>query len=357
MDKKILPLILFFVFCYPPSGHGQWKMFEHRYEYTPGDVLQASEFIEKKGYWEGYRDGKLAGYVFLSKDWTEKLIGYSGKHMETLIGMDTGGIITGVKVLFHSEPIVLIGLKENNYLDFLRQYSGKNIRENVTVGKGISLDAITGATVTAVVQNAIIFKSARKVASLTGMIEYSKGPERRISRKFSEFSWKDLLKSEAIKKIAVTSRELGMEGRENYLDLYFGIATVPSIGLNVLGEKLYSETMNRLDKGESTIVVFSKGKGSFKGSGFARGGIFERFNIEQQERGYTFRDSDYTILTGIKAKGAPEIKEGGLFIIRGDDFNEGSQFRFNLVLPYRVGGKKEFKSFSSNYKIPDRFLE
>jgi NosR/NirI family nitrous oxide reductase transcriptional regulator len=332
-------------------------MFEHRYDYKPGDVLQASEFIEKKGYWEGYRDNKLVGYVFLSKEWTEKLIGYSGKHMETLIGMDRDGIITGVKLLFHSEPIVLIGLKEKNYLDFLEQYPGKNMRQTLTVGKGLSMDAITGATVTAVVQNAIIFRSAMKVASQTGMIEFAEDTKRKISKDFTMLSWKELLNSGAIKNIRVTSKELGQEGKDNYLDLYFGIATVPSIGRNVLGDKLFKETTGRLEKGESAIFVFSRGTGSFKGSGFARGGMFERFNIEQQARGYSFRDRDYRSLNDIKAKDAPAIKEGGLFIIRGEDFNEGGQFKFNLVLPYRIGGKKEFKSFSIEYKIPDRFLE
>jgi NosR/NirI family nitrous oxide reductase transcriptional regulator len=357
MKKKILLIILIFGFCYPLTGHSQWKMFEHRAEYKHGDVLQASKFVDKKGYWEGYIDDELAGYVFISKDWTEKLIGYSGKHMETLIGMDANGIITGVKVLFHSEPIVLIGLKEKNYLDFLDQYPGKDMRQDLTVGKGISMDAITGATVTAVVQNAIILRSARKVASQTGLIEYVKGTKRRISEKFAELSWNELLSSEAIKNIRVTTKELGIEGKDLYIDLYFGIVTVPSVGRNVLGDKLFKETINRLNKGESAIFIASKGKGSFKGSGFARGGIFERFSIEQQDRGYAFKDSDYNILTDIKAEDAPSIKEGGLFIVRGKDFESSNPFKFNLVIPYRIGGKKEFKSFSVEYQIPDRFLE
>ncbi len=120
---------------------------------------------------------------------------------------------------------------------------------------------------------------------------------------------------------------------------------------------LHQSSTGRLEKGESAIFVFSRGKGSFKGSGFARGGIFERFNIEQQDRGYAFKDRDYRILTDIKAKGAPSIKEGGLFIVRGVDFESTSPFKFSLVLPYRIGGKKEFKSYSAEYNIPERFLE
>ncbi|GAF87404.1 unnamed protein product, partial [marine sediment metagenome] len=213
-----------------------------------------------------------------------------GKYMETLIGFDTDGIITGIRLLFHSEPIVLIGLKEKNYQTFLKQYPGKNIKEDYSIGKGISMDAVTGATVTVVVQNAIIFRSARKVATEAGMIEYAKGTKRRISKKFTELSWEELIKSGAIKNIRVNSRELGLEGKGAYLDLYFGIVTVPSIGRNVLGDKMFKETVNRLGKGESAIFIFSRGKGSFKGSGFARGGIFERFSIEQQDRGYAFKD-------------------------------------------------------------------
>ena len=357
MKSRIALLILFFIFCCPITGYSQWEFFEHRYKYKLEDVLQASEFVEKKGYWEGYRDDELVGYVFLSKEWTEKLVGYSGKHLETLIGMDTKGVITGVKIIFHSEPIVLIGLKEKNYQKFIKQFPGKNIKQDLSVGKEISMDAITGATVTAIVQNAIILRSAKKVASLTGMIEFARAPKRKISQEFTKLSWKKLLDSEGIKSIVVTSKELGIEGEDAYLDLYVGIVTAPSIGRNVLGDKLYKETTERLKKGESAIFIFSRGEGSFKGSGFARGGVFERFNLTQEDRVYIFRDKDYGILTDIKAKGAPAIKEGGLFIVREKDFEPAAPFKFNLVLPYRVKGKKEFQSFSVDYKIPDRFLE
>ncbi len=359
MKKWIVPLLLIFCFCFyfPSTVYSQWNFFEHRYKYRLEDVLEASKFVEKKGYWEGYKNNKLAGYVFLSKNWTKKLVGYSGKHLETLIGMDTSGTITGVKIIFHSEPIVLIGLKEENYQNFIKQYKGKNILKDISVGNEISMDVITGATVTAVVQNAIILRSAKKVASQTGMIKFAKGKNLKISKKFEHIKWKELLNSKAVKNIVVNSRDLGLDKEGAYLDLYFGIATVPSIGRNVLGDKLYKETIDRLKEGESAIFVFSKGEGSFKGSGFARGGLFDRFNIEQEDRVYVFKDKDYRILTEIKAENAPRIREGGLFIIRGKDFNPTNSFKFNIMLSYRVGSKKEFKSFSLDYKIPARFLE
>lgn len=341
----------------PSTGYSQWDLFEHRYEYKLDDVLDADRFVQKDGYWEGYREDRLEGYVFLSPEWTAKLLGYSGKHMETLIGMDTNGILTGVRLLFHSEPIVLIGLKEKNYQKFLEQYPGKDIRRDLSLGKGISMDSITGATVTAVIQNAIVLRSARRVASLTGTIEYARGEKRGIKDKYSKLSWKELLDTGAIRNISVSYKELGLEGSGAYIDLFFGVATVPSIGRNILGDRLYNETVGRLDEGESVIFVLSRGEGSFKGSGFARGGVFDRMNMEQEDRVYVFSERDYRILTDVEAEGAPEMREGGLFKVRGDDFDPTNPFKFNFILPYRERAKKEFRYFSSDGKIPDRFLE
>ncbi len=354
--KRIL--ILIFFLC-PLIAYGdQWRFFEHRYSYKLEDVLEADRFVQKKGYWEGYRGKELVGYVFISKEWTAKLVGYSGKHMETLIGIDTKGNITGVKLLFHSEPIVLIGLKEDNYQRFLRQYPGKSILQPLSVGKEVTMDAISGATVTAVVQNAIILQSARKVATETGLIKAEKRVQKRVSQRFQSLTWDDLLRSGGLLNLRVFPRELGLEGSEPYIDLYFGILNPPSIGRNLLGETLYGDIMDSLAPGETAIFVAARGSGSFKGSGFARGGVFERFNLEQENKVYVFRDRDYRVLPGLSLQGAPHFKEGGIFIIRDRDFDPTERFRFNLLLPYRpTVAKKEFRSFSIDYKLPERFVE
>jgi len=359
MKRTIVMVIFFLILSCPLIGYAdQWKFFEHRYSYKLEDVLQATRFVQKKGYWEGYRDNKLIGYVFISKDWAGKLVGYSGKHLETLIGMDTNGTITGVKLLFHSEPIVLIGLKEDNYLDFIKQYRGKNIKNALSVGREISMDAITGATVTAVVQNSIILESARRVAAETGITRAAKGKGRRISQRYTPLSWDELKSSAAVKNLVIRSSDIGLGGDEIYLDLYLSVVTPPSIGRNLLGDNLYRDIMGRLKKGDSAIAIFSRGKGSFKGTGFVRGGVFDRFNIEQGAKVYVFTDRDYRVLSDLHAKGAPSINEGGVFIMRNKDFDPTEPFKLNLTLPFRVSAtKKEFKSFFIDYEIPERFTE
>ncbi|MEK6673778.1 MAG: FMN-binding protein [Nitrospirota bacterium] len=359
MKKFLLLPILAVIFVLTTEAYGdQWKFFEHRYSYKLEDVLPATKFVQKKGYWEGYKDNKLAGYVVISKDWTGKRVGYSGKHLETLIGFDTNGTITGVKLLFHSEPIVLIGLKEESYLDFIKQYKGKNIKTSISVGKDISMDAITGATVTAVVQNSIILETSRKVADAAGMVTAVKGKGRKISQKFATLTWDELNKSGAVRHLVVASKDLGLESDEVYLDLYAGVINPPSIGRNFAGDSMYNEAMSKIKGGGSAIAIVSKGKGSFKGTGFVRGGIFDRFNIEQGSKVYMLTDKDYRPLSEVSAKGASAFSEGGVFIIRDKDFDPTEPFKLNFILPYRVSvTKKDFKSFTIEYEIPQRFLE
>lgn len=353
-------LILAVCWGAPETGQcDQWKTFEHRYAYKLEDVLPATKFVPKQGYWEGYRGNSLVGYVGISKDWTKNLVGYSGKHLETLVGMDKAGVITGAKLVFHSEPIVLIGLKEESLESFLKQYAGKNIRDTISVGGVISIDALTGATVSAVVENTIILETLRKIAARAGIIEVAKGKGRRISQASAVLSWSDLTASGAVKNIVVTDKDLGISSEADvYLEVFLVNVAPPAIGKSLLGDGFYAEVMGNLKKGETPVAIFSQGKGSFKGTGFVRGGVFDRFNVEQGTKQNLFRDKDYRVLSELRAKGAPVIREGGIFIIRDKDFDQTIPFKFNLLLPYRVtAAKKEFKSYSMDYSLPERFME
>ena len=85
---------------------------------------EAATFSERKGnpaYVEGYKDEqgkrKLVGYVMLSTDITD-IPGYSGKPIVTLMGMDATGHFAGVRILKHSEPILLLGIPEESLTRF-----------------------------------------------------------------------------------------------------------------------------------------------------------------------------------------------------------------------------------------------
>ena len=100
---------------------------------------------------EALRDGKLVGYVFLTSDFVTTT-GYSGKPIHTLMGVDEDAKVTGVRLVKHSEPIVLIGIPESKITAVTEKYAGLDlIAEAAVDGSAHDLDIVSGATVTIIV--------------------------------------------------------------------------------------------------------------------------------------------------------------------------------------------------------------
>ena len=74
-----------------------------------------------------------AGGLMLSTDITDTPA-YSGKPVVTLIGMDRDGNFAGMKMLKHSEPILLLGIPESALVKFNQQYLGKFDHRHIEVG-------------------------------------------------------------------------------------------------------------------------------------------------------------------------------------------------------------------------------
>jgi NosR/NirI family transcriptional regulator, nitrous oxide reductase regulator len=119
-----------------------------------------------------YRGERLQGYLFLTND-VVRIPAYSGKPINTLVGFDLSGRITGVAIVQHEEPILAVGISEARLKAFTDQYRGKSVFEPITVGAArpgyVAVDTISGATITVMVQNATITKSARRVAESRGL--------------------------------------------------------------------------------------------------------------------------------------------------------------------------------------------
>ncbi|MDG3066341.1 4Fe-4S binding protein [Thauera mechernichensis] len=332
----------------------------------------ASSFSHRMGkptYVEGYRDDagqrKLVGYVFLSTDIVD-IPAYSGKPVITLIGMDTDGIITGTKILRHSEPILLLGIPESVLTKFVNQYLGKFVGDKIEIGKArneegyIGLDAITGATVTVIAQNQVVMRSGVAIARQVGILKVEPRPAIRYSAIDERLSWEQLLKDGSVRRLTVKSEQLGMpRTAEPYVDMFFGHLNTPSVGKSILGESGYTSLMSRLKDNEHAIFIISNGYDSFKGSGFVRGGIYDRVQVSQDMDAYTFRDLDYLNLWGVQAPGAPSYRESAIFIIRDPGF--AAAYPWSLVFLGnkldRNTGHRDFVSFDSEYWVPAKYME
>jgi len=115
-----------------------------------------------------YRDGELAGYAYVTTD-VVRIPAYSGKPIDTLVGLDLDARITGLRIVDHQEPILVVGISDQDLQRFIDQYQGRAVTDRFKIGGGPregyeTLDGISGATITVMVLNAAISRSARQVA-------------------------------------------------------------------------------------------------------------------------------------------------------------------------------------------------
>lgn len=311
-------------------------------------------------------DRKLIGYVMLSTDITD-IPAYSGKPVVTLIGMDTHGKFTGVKVLKHSEPILLLGIPEAALIKFNNQYLGKFVGDKIEIGKSsagqgeIGLDAITGATVTVVAQNQVMLQSGVEVARQVGILQPTIRPQARFTEQSVTPSWADLVADGSVQRLLVKREDVGLEGNGTpYLDLWFGYLSQPTLGRAILGKSNYESLMTRLKPEEHAIfIIRTGGSESFKGSGFVRGGIYDRIQVRQERDLFSFRDLDYVNLYGIEAAGAPAFSESGVFIIRAKGFSAAYPWKL-VFLANKIdknSGQKTFTSFGTDYWLATPYLQ
>jgi NosR/NirI family nitrous oxide reductase transcriptional regulator len=120
-----------------------------------------------------YRENHLLGYVFLTND-ISPIPAYSGKPINTLIGLDTLGRITGARIVEHHEPILLAGISEQQLKQFIDQYPGLSVLDQIRIGGDTGdgtagIDTISGASITVMVANASITRSAKRVALSRGL--------------------------------------------------------------------------------------------------------------------------------------------------------------------------------------------
>lgn len=336
------------------------------------DVIAADTFSPRKGrptFVDAFRteNGKqtLVGHVFLSTDIVD-IPAYSGKPVVTLIGMDTDGIVTGVKILKHSEPILLVGIPESELTRFTKQYIGKFVGDKIEIGKvrpgegHIGIDAISGATVTVIAQNQVILRSGYEVAKQVGILKPKERPRATFVETVEPSDWTALAKEGSVRRLRVSPADVGAEDRgEPYIDMHFGYLNAPGVGRSILGDDGYRRLMAELGPDDHAIFIISTGSASFKGSGFVRGGIYDRIQVAQEIDTFTFRDTDYLNLYGVRADGAPAFRESGIFIVRSPHF--GPAYPWSLVFLANVvdqqTGHRTFANFDREYWLPGRHLE
>jgi NosR/NirI family nitrous oxide reductase transcriptional regulator len=329
----------------------------------------AEDFSNRKGrpaYVESYRalNGKrsLAGYVWLSTDVVD-IPGYSGQPLVMLAGMDTKGVITGVHLIRHSESIVLAGLPETALDRFAQQYVGRFVGDRIQFGapsggSAHRIDVISGATVTAMLEHETILRSGREIARQVGILPVKTAVPLRFARLDEQLDWRALLNEGAVARVTVASADAKPAG-EPLIDLYLGYLNAPVVGRSVLGDEGFRQLVARLKPDEHAIFLIARGALSFKGSGFARGGVYDRIRVVQDTETFIFRDTDYLSLPRVYAGAVPPFGESGIFVLRSRHFAPACPWRFELLVSRhdQPGSARSVVSFGTEYRLPPRYVE
>lgn len=328
------------------------------------------------------KDGKTVGWVFLTSDFVSTT-GYSGKPIHTVVGVNQDAVLTGVQLVKHSEPIVLIGIPDSEIRAVTEKYAGLDLKvEAAAGGSAHDLDIISGATVTIMVIDDSIVRAGLKVArslGLGGLKEdaAASGPAKVIDPDLIETAdWTTLTGDGSVRRLSLDVAQINEAFRQQgdakaiarpehgpdtdtYVDMYVALADVPSIGLSLLGEAEYANLKARLKEGEHAILVMGRGRYSFKGSGYVRGGIFDRIQLIQDDVSVRFRDRQHGRIGEIVAEGAPAFTEMDLFVIPADaGFDPAKEFRLQLLVQRAIGAiDKVFLTFDLGYRLPDAYLK
>ncbi|WP_226951508.1 NosR/NirI family protein [Rhizobium terrae] len=327
------------------------------------------------------KDGKTIAWIFVTSDFVGTT-GYSGKPIHSLVAVDMNAKIVSVQLVKHSEPIVLIGIPEAKIKALVAGYVGLDlVAEAKSGGTAHEVNIISGATVTVMVIDDSIIRSSLKVAralGLGGLVPEAAdaGPRFEVDPAAKQpTEWSEAEGDGTVRRLSLDvaqvngafaahpdprarDRALTAAPQTTFVDMQVALVSVPAIGGAMLGTAEEGNLRQWLGVGEHAIAVAGRGLYSFKGSGYVRGGIFDRIVLIQDDVSVRFRDRDHRRFGGIALTGAPEFTEMDLFRIpAGVGFDPAKPFRIQLLVQREVGPvEKVFQTFDLGYQLPQRYL-
>lgn len=262
------------------------------------------------------------GYVFESID-LAPIPGFEGTPFNLLIAIDAQGNFISVEVLHQHEPVFLSGLGIGPLNDFVAQYTGKNIKQRISISNvygsrnrantdsgQVVLDGVTKATASIHVVNQTVLAAALAVARVRlGLATPGEHlPAEVRTDLFEKKDFAALLKGGEIVHRRWTNAEIeklfaGTEGsgldpvalsepEASFVDLYVAYLNTPTIGRALLGDAAYAKLMDRLGPGHSAYWVAAAGRHPLLDDDFVRGSVPARLSLSQDGVPLEGRDLD-----------------------------------------------------------------
>ncbi|MFN2570814.1 MAG: 4Fe-4S binding protein [Gemmatimonadales bacterium] len=350
---------------------------------TPEVLAAVYPGAERLGMEEGsppaiavFKGGRIVAYVFSTLD-IIAATGYSTTPFDVIAGVDLSGRITGAKVVFHQESMIVHDAVRQRQLDtFLAREAGRPLRGGTDA---LPPDYVDGATISARAMRAAVLTTARLVlraraARTTATAETNVSAATIPTLDVESFrikSWNDLLAERAVVRTRVTSGEVAaalakagatsvqldwpLGARDDlYIEFMTALVTPPAIGGNLLGLLKFEDYKRQLPRGAQAIYVASNGPYDFLGTRYFReseGNRFDRLRVVQDGKTFGFVQSDYSYATPVEGQ-----QLTGLFALR-------AQSGFDPLQPWRLeilinstGNPAVTVPFGLDYKVPDTYV-
>jgi len=329
-----------------------------------------------------YQLQELLGYAYESRD-ISPLQGFAGKPVNMLIGLDSRGRFTSLRILNHHEPVFLHGLGEEPLFEFIDQYEGRSLTEQIIIdtsgsrsgktpdGNVVHFDGVSKATVSVLIINDTVLSSALKVArkKLEG---FTQAPATRAKTDlYQPLSWAQLVDRGYIGhwriNPAAIEEKLGSplvdypdaphpDPGEPFTELFFGYINAPMVGRNLLGDDGFERLIERTGPDAQILAVMSRGLYPHLPDDFTPGSSPERLGLQQNNLSLDTRDINvFDQNIHLNANGMPDMAKATLFRVGGNaGFNPGAKSTLKLSVTLR---KNHLVADRTELDIPVVFAE
>ncbi len=349
MEEKIAPIA--------PSAKDAADLFDLS---EPPVILRDQSAVPG---WSVLAGGTVVGHI--ASTWEiARSVGYSGRPLDVLVAIGPGGRITGAKLKRHSEPILTLGLSDEDIERFVGGFAGVDLMDPEGAGGGPDMpDIISRATVSTGVIRDSILRTARALAIGRGLLPG--GGIDRVS--YEPATWDALMADGSMSSVHVSLSEASErlagaktpvpEGDGAFIELWLALVDPPTIGRNILGQQQFSRAVGSSGPSEVVVFVASRGLYSHRGTGWRRSGVFDRLALIQEGNRFELTSAGYTRIDKLAADGAPDLKERSVFRIGDPAFEPTGPFILELTAsrPAADGGEVSFVTHLS-YALPDKYV-
>jgi NosR/NirI family nitrous oxide reductase transcriptional regulator len=345
-----------------------------------------------------YKDQDIIGYAFETHDVVQG-VGFSKRPFHILVGLNLDGILEGVRLTHHAEPIAILGRTDDDFHNYLEQFPGLDIRKGVNVviamsgsvldskkfsqrttskntGDVIEVDAVSRTTTSSVVFSDSIIRSARLIARNRGLSleSHSAGHVLDVDR-YQPMTWPELVEDGSLSRLSLTHGDIGRafaekniappstfrswKEEEVFMEFYMALVTPAGIGINLLDQVWYDQYRAGRSIGDIMLLMLSSGNYSLTENNYNEDGIFTGIQLIQGDTTISLRADQFKELPFIHAKQRPEFNNISLFFLTPDVSLDPTQpWRAELLVTGNSPNSHEAEGvvFGIPYHIPKRFL-